>query len=856
MALTTNQLVVGMFNMAAGGFTTLVSDYVTAHGNVAAADALLASSGLNPQFMGTNLYDNNAFAAAVVGRVLSSASTTVQSSVATIVSNYMTANPTLSRGAVVVAVLEAVLTIPSTDATLGAAASAYTAKVTLADASTSTSTDMTVLAGIVGATPAATAGQTFTLTTGVDNIVGTSAAETFSGLQTGGTDETFSTYDAIDGGAGTDTLNITNTEAAALNMPTVANIENIVYRSVGGGGDIDMANFAGATSLTMDRTVGAADVASLALTTALTFDTSGATTDTTVTYLATGVTGTADAGAVTVDGVADGAELDFAGDIESFTVTASGAASRFDNFVLPGTVTALTIDAAVGFRVDDTFTAAALETLTITGAGAVTITPALAGTVETVAASAATGAVTLTMGAADQTITTGSAADVIDMDANLDKDDVIDLGEGEDTLRIDVDGLAAGVTDLQISNVETFRFDNTAGNNGAINMDSLTPTAIRIDGVNDAAQAATAGVITLTDLATTIASFDLIGQGTDGAASDNVAFNGLTVDYDVSGTTNVASVTFNINNAGTVGDDFFVQKLSVENVEAVEVVAADIGSAAADELTITEIEGNDMETVTITSNGEVIVNDIDGDVLEAVNLSGVAAGGAAVTISDHAAALTVTGSAGNDTITMTDNTNTSAVTVDLGEGNDAFVSVDATDTITTGDGSDTLSFQGDANDDANIITDFTAGNGGDIIDFVTNSTSGQGTAVLTAYTEYATAAAWATGTAAATGDENDDGVVVIGANLAGTAAADIETLLGNSLVFADTATTGAAGATTDAVYLVADDGTDTYIYLLVNGGAVLGQFDAADDTATLLVTLQGVTDATALTSANFADFLG
>jgi hypothetical protein len=282
------------------------------------------------------------------------------------------------------------------------------------------------------------------------------------------------------------------------------------------------------------------------------------------------------------------------------------------------------------------------------------------------------------------------------------------------------------------------------------------------------------------------------------------------------------------------------------------ISAADIGAAAADELTITEIEGNDVEAVTIISNGEVIVNDIDGDVLESVDLSGVAAGGAAVTISDHAASLVVLGSDGQDTITMTDNTNTSEVEVDLGAGNDTYVSVDATDTITTGSGSDTVTLQGDANDDANVITDFTAGAGGDVIDFVTSIVNGADDVAYTAYQEFSTMAAWASDTAGNADDEFDGGLVVIGANVTAGTAAALVTAAGTALVIADTAATG-AGTADDALYIAIDDGVDTYIFAF-EAGDTDGTIDA-DDTITLLATLVGVSDATALSSANFADFI-
>ncbi len=726
----------------------------------------------------------------------------------------------------------------SADATYGAAATAFNTKVDAALALSQTT-------GNAGGTFAAagTAAAVFTLVTGIDDIAGTSADETFNAIQTGDSDETFSAYDAIAGGAGTDTLNITNTEAAVLNLANVSGIENIVYRSTGGGGTIDMDKFTGETSLTMDRTVGTQDVSNFGIATALTVTNSTATMDSTVTYKSTLVTGTADAGSVTLNGVTAGADLEFSGAVESFAVTTTGAASAFADLVLPSTVTELSIDAGVALTVATTFTAAAVEELTITGAGAVSITPALADTVEVVDASAATGIVTLKMGNADQVITGGTANDVIDMDAYLDKNDSIDLGEGTDTLRIDVDGLSAGVFDLDISNVEVFRFDNTGSNNGAINMDNLTPTRIRFDGVNGASQTATTGVVTLTDVTTAVTNFELIGvgSGTGGAPSDNVAFNGLTVDYDVSGATNVAEATISINNGGVTGDDFFVQKITIDNTESIVISAADVGAAAADELTITEIEGNDVEVVTIISNQEVIVNDIDGDVLETVDLSGVAAGGAAVTISDHAASLTIYGSDGNDTVTMTDNTSSSEVEVDLGAGNDTYVSVDATDTITTGAGSDTVAFQGDENDDANVITDFTVGAGGDIVDIVSSAVA----------LDSGNVSDFEKDTSQATGANLTavDGLLAIDfaevADLAtGTVLSFIQDFYGTGgtaeLVFGDSA---------DNIYLLVDDGTDTGLYLLDAGAT-----DSSGTTVTLIATFQGV-EVAGFTAANFADFI-
>ena len=57
-------------------------------------------------------------------------------------------------------------------------------------------------------------GETFTLTTGVDNLVGTAGDDVFSAVNDEADKSVLGAFDSIDGGAGNDTLNITDTAAA------------------------------------------------------------------------------------------------------------------------------------------------------------------------------------------------------------------------------------------------------------------------------------------------------------------------------------------------------------------------------------------------------------------------------------------------------------------------------------------------------------------------------------------------------------------------------------------------------------------------------------------------------------------
>ena len=121
------------------------------------------------------------------------------------------------------------------------------------------------------------------------------------GLQTGAAaTETFTATDTIDGGTGTDTLRLTNTEAATANSATVTNVENLVYIGTGGGSDLDLASFTSVTNVTVSGTAGAQNIDGVALTDTLAITGATATADIMVTHA--GVTGAADVATVTIDG--------------------------------------------------------------------------------------------------------------------------------------------------------------------------------------------------------------------------------------------------------------------------------------------------------------------------------------------------------------------------------------------------------------------------------------------------------------------------------------------------------------------------------------------------------------------------
>ena len=186
----------------------------------------------------------------------------------------------------------------------------------------------------------------------------------------------------------------------------------------------------------------------------------------------------------------------------------------------------------------------------------------------------------------------------------------------------------------------------------------------------------------------------------------------------------------------------------------------------------------------------------------------------------------ISGNGGNDTLSG----NAGDDTLNGGAGND---------TLTGGEGDDTYVFGTAASGGMDTVT-FTVAD--DIIDFTTNEALENG-AASTLYSE---------GTlgniTSGTGLQIFSDDISVTDRTAGPTEAEIEVYLGTNEVFV-------GGATGDSVYIFADDGTNTYGFLVTEGAdGTNKQFDAADDVGVTFITLAGLTDATELSALNFVDF--
>jgi S-layer protein len=177
-------------------------------------------------------------------------------------------------------------------------------KTVTSDAATVTTATANVDATIANIQNVGGVGQSFTLTTNVDAITGTSGNDTITGAIAGATTTTLGNLDKIDGAGGNDTLLINDTSGAGVfpTSATVSNVETIVWNS-SAGAVVDLttsSNVTGVKNLVIGQSSDT-DTVTVGDGTAVSVTNSGAGKAVTVTATDSAVTVNA-AGAVTVDG--------------------------------------------------------------------------------------------------------------------------------------------------------------------------------------------------------------------------------------------------------------------------------------------------------------------------------------------------------------------------------------------------------------------------------------------------------------------------------------------------------------------------------------------------------------------------
>jgi Ca2+-binding RTX toxin-like protein len=564
--------------------------------------------------------------------------------------------------------------------------------------------------------------KTFTLTTGLNNIIGSSASDTFDAS----TALTLNNGDVLDGGEGVDT--ITAKFSATTTAVNSKNIEKFVITATG---DTTL-NFADSTGITSISNQGSTAALTLnSLNSIPTYELNTNAKVNTVQFADAALSGTADEFKVTLSGVTNATAND---GLETLTVTrVAGATNDLETLHLVSSTVANAIETVTTAAVDTT-------TLKISGDQNLVIEDTVGTEITTVDASAATGdvtvitgytkATTVTGGSGSDTFTTSSGADTIVGGAG---NDVLDGGSGNDT----IDGGAGNDT---LTSSGTASLTGGAGNDtfkiaaASVTSDSTYKGGEGTDRLLVTSEAAIVdadfgGMTSVEQVAydTDISSTTL----TLGSAAAATGINKVTLDDAAEAFTVTAGVGFTNDLEVEINDDAhhvaagaYTKVLTVDTSNATLASANTVtgGLGTADVVQFAGTANAATTTDNITAFEKLVVKSDTTSSWLLDNAFGAADAsitidGSAITSTDKIftinasaeanAKVTIIGGAGNDVITISSST-AAGDSITGGTGNDTFAFSSAhytsADTISGGAGDDTLEL---ANAVAIVDADFT-----------------------------------------------------------------------------------------------------------------------------------------------------
>jgi Ca2+-binding RTX toxin-like protein len=525
--------------------------------------------------------------------------------------------------------------------------------------------------------PAPVAGQVLALTTGVDtgaSFTGGTGDDTFTATAVTAGKETITSGDSITGGEGTDTLSLTSAVAGTYGAGVIGtSIESLSVQATAAtvvdaslmSSIADVYNVGSTTAGTLSVT-GLAAIPNVHM--------NGSNSNTTVQFANANVNGGA-ADSTTVALASTGTQASTSvtlNGVETVNVATSGAASGKADSVVAGAI-------VNGNSV--TIASDTLTTLAVTGTAGARLIADLAGATTTV-----TGTITSAGGADDISFNAGST-DVVS----------VDMGAGNDTVRLQsAPGLLTGSTTTGSQTIVGGEGTDTLVTGVAISKTTNTG----ISGFETLRATGSATVVidsTKNDIST------LIVDGTAGGTITGVEA-GATIDLTTAG-----SVTLDKTTTGAISVN--VGNTSLSGAQTSSVTAAGVTSATVTNLAIATdttsarsagVSGNALTTMTVTGSQPTTVTG-GGTALTKIDASGVSkavtfgatvatagaeliGGAGGDTIAGAAGADTLTGGAGNDTLTG----NAGIDVISGGDGVDLITGSAGADTLTGGAGIDTF----------------------------------------------------------------------------------------------------------------------------------------------------------------------
>lgn len=597
----------------------------------------------------------------------------------------------------------------STAAELAAAIASVTS-----DAATLTAAN--TAADATASAEAVVAGQTFTLTTGVDAITGSAGSDTFNGViqAAGATGTTTSPGDVVSGGAGTDTFNLSvagNAGAAyelqALQLSAIENVLVTNFDLNAADTTIDTSLMTGVEKVGLGASSATGDTIFTGMSAIKNASMANGSADLTLTY-AGGTSGTADVQNLALSAVSAGTFT--ASGVETIAVTNSNTANSLTNIA-----------------------GSALTKITVTGDQKFTMTGS--SSVATIDASENSGNTSLIIGAgtAGTTVSLGAGDDTIDIGSTLTFADKVTGGAGTDTIKV-TSGTAvfagpSSATDYeefyQSSGFEIIDLAATGDQTGTAGVElAYLPDVTNVVAdahvrVVDMSSATIAGSAAITFILNgTSYSTATPGAGSAAAGATEVAatINALTgYTAAVSGTTDVVITrtgSGSVINIGTFAGDASgtttVNAYGKVSVTKMDDEVIDIYSAGTVSARLTDSSGtSDSMTINLRSNTAdkslaQVVDDLDiADGVETLNLdsSGMktqtttAAVGKTLTALTADTSLTTLNITGTDDLTITGITASALKTINASASTGSIQlpgAASLSQTITTGSGNDTI----------------------------------------------------------------------------------------------------------------------------------------------------------------------
>lgn len=578
---------------------------------------------------------------------------------------------TLTNKAAVAAYYSATLAISSTSLTaLQAVVSAVTA-TTFSVTAGVTATSATTLAAAVIAGGGST-GATFSLTTGVDHIIGSTNNDTISSLHAAtalAATDTLSVTDIIDGGAGADTLTIVSsatntdvTDGALISNVEIVNIRNVAATTVvssyaAGAGVTTVNSYLSTGDVTITKMANGATVGYIGNGNLV----NGALSATYVTGATGAATLNISGGTITNGGTTGDITIIAAG-TNATVINSTGAANQIGAITNAASSESITINATTGLSTG-AWNTGTDKTLTVTGVAstgvglsvandgvdaAVTLGALTAG-IATIDASAMTaGGLCVTLIAAVSSFNGGQGSDKVTTAALTSTTEaIIDAGAGTDTLVVAATAHVATAAKAKLyANFE--KMDFVSGQTG--NMSLFTNSIIT--GVMFGGN--TAGAINLTAAQA--------GNITVYATETTPTFGVK----DAAVISNLDTLKLTFDNGLTAKSTISMGAFTATGVETINIVANDhvtmtslLNATALTNMIVTGDGNVSITTAALVTNPNTVIDasTVTGTVsliATAATTNGLALKGSltnANILTGSARADTITGGSGNDTIT-------------------------------------------------------------------------------------------------------------------------------------------------------------------------------------------------------------